>query len=375
MSIGIEILGVPGVVNLEGQARYAYHLARALLGLDCPHRFLLMCNSARRAIARRDVEDAMGTDAFEWVLTRTPMTGRVALARALKYRRFARAARRHGVQLFHGTSFRGLGRYGVPSVVTVHDLCGMFFPTVPARDRQVDPMIAEVRASRRVIVPSENTRRDMVMFWGVEADKIDVVPEGYNRPPADLGEASIKLPERFVLYVGSYRQNKNIDGLLRAFARVAPQRPDVQLVMVGGEPGAVDRVARRADQLGLAGRVVQPGYVPEVDLDACYRRALCLVQPSFYEGFGLTPLEALGRGTAVAVSGNTSMPGVVGEAGLTFDPLDIDAMAAAAGRLVDDESLRKRLGEAGRARAAELTWRRAAELTLRVYRQCLQEKT
>ncbi|HZB46086.1 MAG TPA: glycosyltransferase, partial [Pyrinomonadaceae bacterium] len=119
--------------------------------------------------------------------------------------------------------------------------------------------------------------------------------------------------------------------------------------------------------------VIFTGYVPDADLPALYAGALGFVYPSYFEGFGLPPLEAMQCGTPVVVADRTSLPEVVGDAGLTFDPFDTAALASALARLVEDESLRARLRLRGLARAASFTWRETARRTLEVYQRAKGE--
>ena len=340
MNVGYELLGIPGRGFLEGQGQYAFRLLRAMLAEDTPHRFTLFFNSFRKPLSHDEVAEALGRDDFTWEQTRIPGCDVSPLTIAAKYKFWTARAKSLGVDLFHGTSFRGLAPGVAPSVVTVHDLMGAFFPQTVRRDRNVDKLRREVDRARRVIAPSDRTRRDLLMLWGVDDDKVTVIPEGYNGPTTPAGDPPPGLPGRFVLYVGSYRRNKNVPRLVDAFARIADRLPDVHLALVGEPGGYRDGLVERIRRRRLDGRVHITGFLDDPQLEAVYARALCLVQPSVYEGFGLTPLEAMGRGVPVAVADNTSMPEVVGDAGLTFDPLSVEEIAGAVLRLVTVERLR-----------------------------------
>ena len=130
-----------------------------------------------------------------------------------------------------------------------------------------------------------------------------------------------------------------------------------------------DETLRTLHELGLKDSVVLTGYVPEADLPALYSSALCFVYPSYFEGFGLPPLEAMKCGAPVIVGNRTSLPEVVGEAGLTVDPFDVDAFAGAIRKLMNDLTLRKKLSQMGQERARAFTWRETARQTLRVYQE------
>jgi glycosyltransferase involved in cell wall biosynthesis len=125
---------------------------------------------------------------------------------------------------------------------------------------------------------------------------------------------------------------------------------------------------------GLRGSVVLTGYVPEADLPALYSGALCFAYPSFYEGFGLPPLEAMSCGAPVLTGNLTSLPEVVGDAALTVDPFDTEALADALGRLIDDDALRSDLRERGMKRARDFDWRDTARMTLLTYRRVISDE-
>jgi glycosyltransferase involved in cell wall biosynthesis len=147
-----------------------------------------------------------------------------------------------------------------------------------------------------------------------------------------------------------------------------------QLVLAGKQAWLYGDTLAAIEEERLGGSVVLPGYVSEADLPALYAGALCFAYPSFYEGFGLPPLEAMSCGAPVLTGNLTSLPEVVGDAGLTVDPFDTDAMAAALARLIDDDALRADLRERGLRRARRFDWRETARMTLQVYRRVLGER-
>jgi alpha-1,3-rhamnosyl/mannosyltransferase len=170
-----------------------------------------------------------------------------------------------------------------------------------------------------------------------------------------------------LLYVGTEHPRKNLTGLFRAFARLQSQT-DAMLIKVGA-PRAPQHaeLERLASSLGIAGRVMSVESVSESDMPALYAAAHVLVLPSFYEGFGLPPLEAMACGTPVAVSRATSLPELVGDAGLYFDPRDERDLADALLRLLRSEDLRVELGTRGLERAKAYGWERTIEGLVRSY--------
>ncbi len=182
------------------------------------------------------------------------------------------------------------------------------------------------------------------------------------------------LPERFALYLGSGDVRKNLEVLLRAWALLPPEGR-IPLVMAGNIPCRGDALfpdyRRLARELGVHESISWVGMVPEAEKATLLSAATVFVFPSRYEGFGLDPLEAMACGTPVVCSNATSLPEVVGEAAVLVDPADEKAWAAAVESVAEGGDRAARLVEAGRARAAELTWRATAELTLDAYRELL----
>jgi alpha-1,3-rhamnosyl/mannosyltransferase len=223
-----------------------------------------------------------------------------------------------------------------------------------------------------VIAVSAATRADLLRHFRVPAERVVVIPEAVDaefrpRPMEEVQAVRQRyhLPEHYLLYLGINKQHKNLVRLVEAYARLEPGVP--ALVLAGREDPRYPQARQRAAELGLAERVRFPGDIANADLPALYSGAMLFVFPSLYEGFGLPPLEAMACGTPVACSQASSLPEVVGEATLRFDPYDVEAIAQGLRQAVQDEPLRKHLGEAGVARAAQFTWERAARETMRVY--------
>jgi glycosyltransferase involved in cell wall biosynthesis len=146
-----------------------------------------------------------------------------------------------------------------------------------------------------------------------------------------------------------------------------------KLVLVGKSGWLYDETLRALKETGVADTVVLTGYVPQEDLPALYSGALCFVYPSYFEGFGLPPLEAMKCGAPVIVGNKTSLPEVVGDAALTVDPFDVEAIASAMQRVIESPALREELSIKGQARAETFDWRETARKTLAIYQEVAQE--
>jgi len=160
--------------------------------------------------------------------------------------------------------------------------------------------------------------------------------------------------------------------LVAAYSRLRWARPEgklPQLVLVGKCAWLYDETLRTIEELEISNSVILTGYVPEADLPALYSGALCFVYPSYFEGFGLPPLEAMKCGVPVIVGDNTSLPEVVGDAGVLVNPFDIDDMAAGIERVITDSELRMQLRVKGLERAKLFDWQETARQTLAVYKR------
>jgi glycosyltransferase involved in cell wall biosynthesis len=292
-----------------------------------------------------------------------------------------RLAGRAGIDLLHSLANTSPARGRYRRVVTVHDLLYRVAPEahlgVNALGMRVLVPLA-VRRADRVISVSRNTRDDLVRLLGVPSERVDVVPSGVGTTARaePLGEDEVRrrhgLGERpIALSVSAMRPHKNLERLLEALARLPAGRRPV-LVVPGYHTAYEGRLRERASALRLDDDVRFLGWTDGAELEGLYRAARCFVFPSLYEGFGLPVLEAMARGVPVACSNRSALPEVAGDAALLFDPEDVAAIADALERLLTDDALAQRLGEAGREQAQQFSWRRAAEGTLASYRRAAE---
>ena len=274
--------------------------------------------------------------------------------------------RRRGADVIHAPNCFLPLRRPCPGVVTIHDLAFEAIPEDFSRRtgwkfRRFVPRAA--RSAERVICVSEFTRDDVCERYGVEPGKVRVI-----HPAPALAEGSSEPPEGlYVLAVGDLRGKKNLLRLVEAMRILREQGMPHRLVLAGLDSGEGERLRAAAGELP----VEFLGYLPDDGLDAVIRGAQVLVQPSLYEGFGLTVVEAMARSCPVACSQAGGLPEAGGEAALYFDPREPEDIADAIRALIEDEDMRERMIEAGRARVADLSWEKVADRTIEVYRELL----
>jgi glycosyltransferase involved in cell wall biosynthesis len=252
-------------------------------------------------------------------------------------------------------------------VATVHDLHFLHEPDhfTPRGNAVFNRFLALVRAEAAVVVcPSEATRADCEAA-GIDAARLRVTPWGSRAEPVAATDVTrvrdaYGLHRPFVLFTGTVEPRKNLGRLIEAFGRLG--EVDADLVVVGPEGWSTE--------LPTAG-IRRLGFVPAADRDALYGAAAVVAYPSLREGFGLPVLEAMAQGAPVVTSATTSTAEVAGDAGLLVDPLDVDAIAGAIQRLLEDRELAGRLGRAARERAATFTWERTAAAVTAAYRDAV----
>ncbi|MDQ7030922.1 MAG: glycosyltransferase family 1 protein [Ardenticatenia bacterium] len=284
------------------------------------------------------------------------------------------------VHVIHGLAYALPLVVSVPAVVTVYDLSFIHLPNAFRPWNRLYLRVMTRIAARKaahVCVISENTRRDVARWLGLPESHISVVYPGVDgrfERPAEAALAAFRqrrgVPERFVLYLGTLEPRKNLVQLLRAYARLARHDSHVPpLVLAGGRGWGAEAIFAEVERLGLAERVRFPGYIPSDEQPYWYAAAELFVYPSRYEGFGMPVLEAMACGTPVLTSDSSSLPEVVGTAGVMVNPDDEEALADALADLLASPEQRAQLGQAARERARQFSWLRAARQQVVVYRR------
>lgn len=363
----------PAIHNTAGTGRYVRELAKALVDLGHGDQLSFFCV---------DPEGGAGPAMPGPVPRKTircSKRGWSAAAALSSYLGIPMDRFVGEADVFHAT-WHLLPRLRTPvTVMTLYDLSFALFPETHLRVLRWSSNVLVprfLRACDRIIAISESTKRDAVRLYGIPEEKIVVTPlaaEDRFRPADPDRVAQVRdrfgLPPRFLLYVGTIEPRKNLDVLLGALLRLKGQGREVPLVVAGRLGWLYDGFLAKIRSLGLENLVLLPGFVPDEDLPPLYTAAEAFVYPSIYEGFGIPVLEAMGCGTPVLCSDDSSLPEVAGDGGILLPSGDPAAWAEAIARLTERPELRMELRERGFRQASRFRWEETARRTWEVYRE------
>ncbi len=259
-----------------------------------------------------------------------------------------------------------------PYIVTVHDL--IRFSLGFAKETITEKILLKldirgIKRASHIIAVSQTTRKDMITHLKIPDDRISVIYNGLDH--SLFKPYKVRLFNRpYILYVGSERPRKNLGRLFEAFAVIIKEFPELLLVKVGVAGRTREyrqETMRKLDSLRIDQAVIFVEYVSELDLAYYYSSAALLAYPSLYEGFGFPPLEAMACGCPVVTSDTSSLPEVVGEAGIMFNPYDTDSLVEAMRKVLTDSELRDDMVRKGLEQAKKFSWEKAAKETQEVY--------
>ena len=264
-----------------------------------------------------------------------------------------------------------------PFIVTVHDLvrsCFSFSRETIAERILLKLDLRYIKRASHIIATSHNTRNDLIKYLKIPIDRISVIYNGVDH--SIFKPHTIKpLGEPYIFYTGSERPRKNLGRLFEAFAKLKKEFPELKLVKAGA-CGRSEKYRRdtikKLDSLGIVQDIIFVDYIPEIDLAHYYSSAALLALPSLYEGFGLPALEAMACGCPVVTSNTSSLPEVVGEAGIMVNPYDTDSLAQAMRQVLTDDKLRDEMIKRGLEQAKKFSWEKTAEQTQEVYNKLCQ---
>jgi len=288
------------------------------------------------------------------------------------------------LDLLHSPDFIPPWRGRFRRLITVHDLTFLYYPqflTTESRRYYNDQIERAVRVADHISADSTATKDDLARLLGVKPDKVTVAllaPDPLYRLLDDAACAPIlarhQLERGFILFTGTLEPRKNISGLLTAYRALCDRKPSMPPLVLAGRRGWLyDEIFAHITALEL-GRVRFVENLPNEELVALCNAAALLVLPSFYEGFGLPVLEAQACGTPVVCSERGSLPEIAGDAALLINPDDLDGLADAMERALEDEPLRAQLRERGFANVKRFSWEKTARETLNIYHNLLEDQ-
>lgn len=353
-----------------GIGTYVRNLVRQLARIDHETEYVLLCRRGDAGLAA-----SLGEN-FSTMPQRAPnysvreqLTVPVNLSRS-------------GATLFHAPHYVLPPLTPCRAIVTIHDCIHLRFPQyLPNRLAYVyarTQLWSATRRARRVLTVSEASKQDIMRFFDVPETKVTVIPnaidERFRQTPADADLVRVReryqLPDSFIMYAGNVKPHKNLERLIDAFVAVRRRGFDnLGLLLSGSEVSRYATLRRAIHRYNLHKHVRLLGYQTAETLAVLYRLADVFVFPSLFEGFGLSPLEAIASGTPVVASNVSSLPEVLGDAAVLVDPLDATAIANGITRVLEDADLRADLQRKGLARAGHFSWEQSVKQVRRIYEE------
>lgn len=296
------------------------------------------------------------------------------------------------IQVYHSPFYALLSQNVLkltPQVITIHDLIPIL-----NREQFTSKIVHKFMASigsinifeNWVICNSENTKKDFCEYTKMNPERVFVTPlaarEHFypitNQQTISNTVNQYKIPNSpYLLSLCTLEPRKNLSFLIRCFAKILASDPTLELNLVlvgvkGWKNTEIFETVKKNPQ--LKSRIIFTGYIPDEDLSAIYSGATAFIYPSLYEGFGLPPLEAMQCGTPVITSNTSSLPEVVGDAGIMINPTQEDELCQAILDVINDSQLRQKLSQKGLERSRQFSWKKCAEETVKVYKIATENK-
>jgi glycosyltransferase involved in cell wall biosynthesis len=362
--------------KLGGNETYAINLIEALAEIDQSNRYTLYVTkpAAIERFANRWANFSVKQTFPHTPLVRIPLT-------------LVRELRRHPVDVLH-VQYTAPPLSPCPVVATIHDLAFEHLPETFNRRSWMQLRLTVRGTARRaaqIITVSEYSKQDISETYGIAPERILVTPlAASSRFGPVTNETELKkvrktygIERDYILSLCSIHPRKNLVRLIEAYSLLRQSRPEVKLpqLVLAGKRGWLDsETFKAAEQNGRGSDILFTGYIADQDLPALYSGATSFVYPSYFEGFGLPILEAMQCGAPVIAGNRTSIPELVAEAGLLFNPFDTKALVEALKQVLDDADYRAVLRAKGLKRSGEFVWKTTAEVTLKAYEQAFEAR-
>ena len=359
--------------GLGGNESYATNLIEALAQIDSINQYTLF-------VTRDEAVTKFDNRWSNFVVRQTrPHTPLIRIPLTL-----SAELRKNPVDVLH-VQFTAPPFAPCPVVVSIHDLSFEHLPETFKRRSRAQLRLTVRRSARKathILALSEHARADIVSTYRISPDIVTAIPIAAAdcfKPVVDERDLqrvrhTYGIAGDYILSVGSIQPRKNLGRLVAAYARLrrtSMNSTSPKLVIVGKRAWLYGETLRTIKESGVSDSIILTGYVPETDLPALYSGALFFVYPSYFEGFGLPPLEAMKCGAPVLAGNRTSLSEVVGDAGLLVDPFDTEAIASGMAELIENLDFRKELRVKGLKRSELFKWEHTAKRTLEVYKRAV----
>ncbi|MCX6807092.1 MAG: glycosyltransferase family 1 protein [Candidatus Berkelbacteria bacterium] len=346
------------MLGYSGVGRYVENLVKELLLIDKKNQYVLFVQEGQ------DISNYKNCKIVE---VNAPIYS------TKEQTNFLRAINKENLDLMHFTHFNRPILYNQPSIVTIHDLTPLYFPGKKRSsfiEQKAYRFVLKnaLKKASKIIAVSNFTKNDLIKNFPFAKEKIQVIYEGVD---SHFALISKQISKPYLLYVGIWREHKNLLGLIKAFEKLKISNLDLRFVIVGKPDPYYPEIPKAVESSKFKKDIILTGYVDDAKLAHLYQNATALVFPSFYEGFGLPGLEAMTLDCPVISSNATSLPEIYGEAAIYFDPHNINDMVDKILRLLNNEALRKELIEKGKKQVLKYSWTKTAKETLRLYNSLL----
>ncbi len=367
MKIAVDVRGLLSR-QITGVGEYTFNLLAALLAAEPDNRYVLFSSSIKTLFLPQEFFNNPRIEHRHLKCPNKLFNGSLKFFNRPKLDKLAGPL---DVWWFPNLNFWSLTP-DCPSVITVHDLSFAKLPWAYSLKRRlwhqaINPKKKLFQASVLAAV-SQNTKNDLIQTYGIQPQKIEVVYPALPDWQSNFGsefEQDVVLPAKYLLFLGTLEPRKNIESVIRAFAQLA--LPGLSLVIAGGQGWLYQKIYHLVNELNLQNKIRFLGYVSAEQKKALLTRASVLIWPSFYEGFGLPPLEAMALGVPVISSANSSLPEVLGQAALLVDPYNINELKQAMSEVLNNADLRQNLINYGYEQIKKFSWHESAKKMLRIF--------
>jgi glycosyltransferase involved in cell wall biosynthesis len=289
------------------------------------------------------------------------------------------------LDLIHFPHFNAPIFYSGKRIMTIHDLTPKFFPGHKMNSffRRLGFWLVfyfGIKKAKKIIVPSQATKGDIIKYFKTKSEKIEVIYEGtsfkknFQTPNVrDFRHSVPETSQKYILYIGVWRNHKNLVGLIKAFDILLKKyKVGYKLVLGGKENPYYPEIKKTLLDLNLQKKIICPGFIQEKDLQIFYQNAELVVIPSFYEGFGLVGLEEMSFGKPVVCSDIPALREVFGSAAVFFNPYNPSDMAEKIFKVLKDEKLKQDLIAKGFKQVKKYSWKKMVQRTLEIYKKVLE---